>query len=455
MKRLPTVCILAGGLGARLGERVQAQPKPLLEVAGRPFLWHQLRLLAAHGASDVVLCVGYLGELVRERIGSELFGLRIAYSFDAPELEGTLGAIRRARGMLGQRFLVLYGDTYLRIDYAAAAAAWQTSGLPAMMCVLRNDGRWESSNADYADGRVLAYEKSAPSAHMRWIDYGLGGLEQRALECAPAEASDLCDLYRVLAEKRQLFGFLASERFYEIGTPATLAETDAFLRASGHVVAAAEPEDPRALAATAGVVGSASQGAGYARAGVVGQGARYGLAGATVTLVYLLTTSALAGLAHLRFQAALAIGFCTALSVHFTLQRRFVWAGRGEFALALPRQALRYLATAATQYGATAAGTALLPSLLGVPVEGVYLVLAVVLATINFVVFRQLVFHPLGARAIRSERLRHGREEHAVDPPERRQVGLVAEPLPKALLAPGVPLRADHTAADAGGRLVE
>jgi NDP-sugar pyrophosphorylase family protein len=109
--RLPTVCILVGGFGTRLGERVEHVPKPLLEVAGRPFLWHQLRLLAAAGAREIVLCVGYLGEAIEDRIGTELFGLRIAYSFDGPELDGTLGAIRRARGMLGERFLVLYGDT--------------------------------------------------------------------------------------------------------------------------------------------------------------------------------------------------------------------------------------------------------------------------------------------------------------------------------------------------------
>jgi N-acetyl-alpha-D-muramate 1-phosphate uridylyltransferase len=99
-----------------------------------------------------------------------------------------------------------------------------------MMSVLRNDGRWEASNAVYADGRVLAYDKRTPRADMHWIDYGLGGLEQAALDLVPANTRDLCELYRALASKRLLCGFPASKRFYEIGTPATLAETDAFLR---------------------------------------------------------------------------------------------------------------------------------------------------------------------------------------------------------------------------------
>jgi NDP-sugar pyrophosphorylase family protein len=230
MTTLPPICILAGGLGTRLGERVHDTPKPLIEVAGEPFLYHQLRLLAAHGASEIVLCVGYLGELIERRVGTERFGLRIAYSFDDPGLDGTLGAILRARALLAERFLVLYGDTYLRIDYATAAEAWKGSGLPGMMSVLRNEGRWDTSNAVYADGRVVAYDKHAPRPEMRWIDYGLGGLEQTALDLAPPGTRSLPDLYQQLAGEGRLYGFEATERFYEIGTPEGLARTDAFLR---------------------------------------------------------------------------------------------------------------------------------------------------------------------------------------------------------------------------------
>jgi NDP-sugar pyrophosphorylase family protein len=226
---LPTVCILAGGLGTRLGERGRDTPKALVEVAGEPFVFHQLRLLAAHGAGEVVLCVGHLGALVERRVGATRFGLRIVYSHDGPGLDGTLGAIRRARGMLGERFLVLYGDTYLPIDYAAAAAAWRRSGLPAMMSVLRNDGRWDTSNADYRDGRVLAYDKRSPAPEMSWIDYGLGGLERDTLDLVEAERTDLADLYHLLAARGQLCGVVAERRFHEIGTPSALRETDAYL----------------------------------------------------------------------------------------------------------------------------------------------------------------------------------------------------------------------------------
>ncbi len=226
---LPPICILAGGLGTRLGHQVRDTPKPLLEVAGEPFILHQLRLLAANGADRAVLCVGYLGERIVEAIGDCSFGISITYSHDGPELIGTLGAVRKAAAMLGDRFLVLYGDTYLRIDYRAATAAWKQSGLPSLMAVLHNQSRWDRSNVEFDGRRVVAYNKHAPTVGMEWIDYGLGGLDRTVIDRAGPECTDLADLYHVLAARSELLGFPATERFYEIGTPEALAETSAFL----------------------------------------------------------------------------------------------------------------------------------------------------------------------------------------------------------------------------------
>jgi N-acetyl-alpha-D-muramate 1-phosphate uridylyltransferase len=227
---LPPICLLAGGLGTRLGAKVRDTPKPLLEVAGEPFLIHQLRLLARHGAVRVVLCVGYLGEQIETRIGRRQFGIEIAYSYDGPRPLGTLGAVRKASPLLGDRFLILYGDTYLRVDYRAAVARWDQSGLLGLMTVLRNNGQWDTSNAAF-DGRRVVYDKRVPTADMEWIDYGLGGLRADALSVLADGDDDLADLYHELAVRGQLCGFAASERFYEIGTPASLAEAGEFLMA--------------------------------------------------------------------------------------------------------------------------------------------------------------------------------------------------------------------------------
>jgi NDP-sugar pyrophosphorylase family protein len=220
---LPPVCILAGGLGSRLGTAVRDVPKPLIEVAGRPFLAHVLALLRSHGASRVVLCVGYLGELIEHRLGSGAeLGLELRYRYDPPGLAGTAGAVRAALPDLGSRFLVLYGDTYLRIDYADVARRAQ--GEVALMTVLENEGRWDRSNALYRDGRVILYDKRSPTPEMRWIDYGLSVLTPGVL----GEEADLSDVFARLSRSGLLAGYLATERFFEIGTPAALEETRRF-----------------------------------------------------------------------------------------------------------------------------------------------------------------------------------------------------------------------------------
>jgi NDP-sugar pyrophosphorylase family protein len=225
---LAPVCILAGGLGTRLGEQVRDTPKPLLPVAGKPFVYHQLELLRSYGAQRIVLCVGYLGERIEQTVGdgSEL-GLEVLYSYDGPELAGTAGAVRQALPQLGDEFMVLYGDTYLRIDYADIQRAFRESGMPALMTVLRNEGRWDTSNVVF-DGRlVTVYDKRNRTPEMQWIDYGLGVLTADALDVT--DDTDLATVYRTLAEQGQLAGYEATERFYEIGTPEALAETEAFL----------------------------------------------------------------------------------------------------------------------------------------------------------------------------------------------------------------------------------
>ncbi len=127
--------------------------------------------------------------------------------------------------------------------------------------------------------------------------------------------------------------------------------------------------------------------------GVLAQGVRFAISGVVVSIVYISVTTVLAEVWHLRFQLALAIGWCTAVAVHFTLQRVFVWTHQAGFALPLGRQVRRYLVVAGAQLGVTAATTTVLPSALGVPTEIVYLATALLLTTINFVVFRGGVFH--------------------------------------------------------------
>lgn len=228
---LMPVIILAGGLATRLRPLTERIPKALIDIAGRPFLWHQLELLKSHGIRRVVLAVGYLGERIQDQFGdgSEL-GISLDYSFDGPTLLGTAGAIRKALPLLPERFFVLYGDSYLPCDYHAVEAAFVRSRLPGLMTVYRNEGMFDSSNVEYDGARIVNYDKKNRTPSMRHIDYGLGAFESAAFASTPeGENLDLASVYQELLRAGTLAAFEVHERFYEIGSVDGLRDTTQFL----------------------------------------------------------------------------------------------------------------------------------------------------------------------------------------------------------------------------------
>jgi NDP-sugar pyrophosphorylase family protein len=226
------VAILAGGLATRLRPITEKIPKALVSVAGEPFLAHQLRLLHAKGVRRAVLCVGYLGEMIEHDFGDgAAYGVELRYSFDGPKLLGTGGALRLALPLLGEEFFVLYGDSYLPIDYAAVYETFRTSGKPGLMTVFRNEGAWDTSNVHFADGRIVRYDKREKTPEMRHIDYGLGVFRASVFAQQPAaEVIDLADVQRELVAKDALAGHEVFQRFYEVGSHAGLAELETLLR---------------------------------------------------------------------------------------------------------------------------------------------------------------------------------------------------------------------------------
>jgi len=229
-----SVAILAGGLATRLRPLTANVPKSLLKIAGEPFLGHQLRLLRSRGLRRVVLCVGYLGEQIQADFGSGTsYGMRIDYSFDGPELLGTGGALKKALGKLSSPFFVLYGDSYLPINYRAVAAAFLRSRKQGLMTILRNDNRWQPSNITFDGKEILRYDKQQLTAEMRYIDYGLGVLRADALSECRERAFDLSEIYNHLLQARQLAALVVNKRFYEIGSSSGLAQLEALLSNHG------------------------------------------------------------------------------------------------------------------------------------------------------------------------------------------------------------------------------
>jgi N-acetyl-alpha-D-muramate 1-phosphate uridylyltransferase len=232
MRMLP-VAILAGGLATRLRPITERIPKALIEIAGRPFIFHQLELLKRQGIDRVVLCVGYLGKQVETVVGDgKKFGLSVQYSCDGDVLLGTGGALKRALSCLDDDFFVLYGDSYLPCSFLDVQSAYVAAQCPALMTVLRNNGLWDKSNVLFKDGKLTEYNKGYPRTEMDYIDYGLGVLSSGVIKGhAEHGPFDLADIYHKLSLKGQLAGFEVNGRFYEIGSNEGIKETEAFLLA--------------------------------------------------------------------------------------------------------------------------------------------------------------------------------------------------------------------------------
>lgn len=223
------VAILAGGLATRLRPVTERIPKSLVPIAGKPFLARQLELLQARGVRRAVLCVGHLGEMIQREFGNEAFGIELDYAFDGPKLLGTGGAIKRALPLLGPEFFVLYGDSYLPIDYAPVAEFFRRSRKLGCMTVHRNEGRYDTSNVVFAGGEIKVYDKKNRLPEMRYIDYGLSLFKAEAFDNFPHDRPfDLAEVMGALVRARQLAGFEVHERFYEIGSPAGIEELESF-----------------------------------------------------------------------------------------------------------------------------------------------------------------------------------------------------------------------------------
>ncbi len=214
-------------------------PKAMAPVNGRPFLEYELELLASHGVDDIVLCVGYKGEMIRDHFGDGSgFDVRIRYSSEGDRLLGPIGALKMAERMLRERFFVTYGDAYLRLDYRGMMDALLGQEELALMSVYRNAGSFGRSDVVVKDGFVTAYDKVKSAEGMEWINFGVTAMKREALSYV--ESGRVCDeptFYSELIGKRQLRAFEISERFYEIGSERSLAEFGSFISKLGRTEA--------------------------------------------------------------------------------------------------------------------------------------------------------------------------------------------------------------------------
>jgi N-acetyl-alpha-D-muramate 1-phosphate uridylyltransferase len=215
-----SVAILAGGLATRLRPLTKTIPKSMIEICGEPFIHWQTKKLAQAGIVDIVYCVGYKSEMIEEFLGDgSQYGVKVSYSHDGPKQLGTGGAIIKALPYLGEKFMVLYGDSYLQIDYAKVQEKHEESSRPALMTVYANSGKFDASNVNFSGGVLRNYQKGNTSLEMTHIDYGLSCFDKSVFSSYDSSVPvDLAQIFTDLVSKDLLAGYEVEERFYEIGS---------------------------------------------------------------------------------------------------------------------------------------------------------------------------------------------------------------------------------------------
>ncbi len=220
--RLPIV-VLSGGLATRLRPITEKIPKSLIEINELPFVLHQLKLFQKSGFSHVHFCLGYLGKKVKKVIDESIFSkqMKISYSFDGEKLLGTGGAINNALSRLPDIFFVIYGDSYLNIDYQLVEFNFFESASDAcgLMTVYKNSNKYDRSNVIFRNSVILRYSKNRITDDTEYIDYGLGILRKKHFKpYVDKKMFDLSEIYEQLSKSNRLLGYEVFNRFYEIGS---------------------------------------------------------------------------------------------------------------------------------------------------------------------------------------------------------------------------------------------
>ena len=226
-----TVLILCGGLATRLQPITKTIPKSLVMVNNKPMLQYQLDMLQKQGIRHVVLCVGYLGEMIQDTFGDKYRDILLEYSFDGPKLIGTGGAIKKAYSKLSDTFFVLYGDSYLPVEYKPILEYFHTTNKEGLMTLFKNDNLYDTSNVVFKDNQIICYDKKNKTTDMNYIDYGLSIFNVSVFKTYPADCSfDLSQVMVNLVNNKQLAGYEVFNRFYEMGSINGLNELELYLK---------------------------------------------------------------------------------------------------------------------------------------------------------------------------------------------------------------------------------
>lgn len=223
--------ILCGGLATRLGDLAKNTPKSMINIHGKPFLWYQIENLKKHNIRDIVLCVGHLSEKIIEYFGDGTeHDVNITYSHDGDKPLGPIGALKKAEPLLDNIFFIMYGDSYLNVDFQEVHSFFKKHNKLGCMVVYKNKNKYDKSNLVIKNNMVIDYNKEQ-SKDMIYIDYGTSILRKKTLETIPPNTFYTTgEFFSKLIKQKQLLAYEAKKRFYHIGTPEALREFKKYIK---------------------------------------------------------------------------------------------------------------------------------------------------------------------------------------------------------------------------------
>jgi MurNAc alpha-1-phosphate uridylyltransferase len=226
--------ILAGGYATRLRPLTDRIPKALIPINKKPFIDWQLKKIAEEGVKEVILSLYYKSELIEELVGDgSKYGLSVIYSYDGEKPIGTGGAVMKALPLLRNKFMVLYGDSYLPIDLRSYSDIFEKSIYDVMMLVHQNNSNREQSNVYLTENKQVLFNKKIYDPRMNFIDYGLTFYSKiifNQIDYRQGDFLDLADVLEFFSNQNSIFGLVVQQKYYEVGSFSGIKELEEYLQ---------------------------------------------------------------------------------------------------------------------------------------------------------------------------------------------------------------------------------
>ncbi len=207
--------ILCGGKGTRVSKFTKDKPKCLININGKPFLYHQLKYLKKNNIKDVILSTGYLSEMIKEYVDKNIKFINVKIVKDGNKLLGTGGAIIKSIKFLKNYFYIMYGDSYLNFDLKKL----KSKNNQSIMAIYKNNNQYDKSNVELKNTKEILYYKSTVKKKLIYIDYGVSYLSKTIFKNIDKNKKfDLSTLFQEISHKNMLKGYVVKKRFYEIGS---------------------------------------------------------------------------------------------------------------------------------------------------------------------------------------------------------------------------------------------